>query len=152
MSPSHNSKIKSITLVVSVAIIALVFGIMLDDKVVPDAKKSLMTEEAAEKNSNKDAEVDKEIKQILQEQATKRRKEQSVQIEQLDQKADVTIEKADGIISQTDELISKAGLPEPVSNKSTLPQNKEIPERLAKARERLDALKNKKSDKNPGEI
>ena len=152
MSPNRRSKIQSVILVVSVAIVALVFGIMLDDKVVPDAKKSLMTEEAAEKDSNKNTEVDKEIKQTLQEQAEKRRKKETAQIKQLDQKAEVTIEKADGIIAQTDKVFAKAGLPEPVSNKSALPQNKEIAERLAKARERLDALKNKKSDKTPGEI
>jgi flagellar biosynthesis/type III secretory pathway M-ring protein FliF/YscJ len=152
VSPSQRSKIQFATLVISVAIIAMVFGIILDDKVVPETKKPLMTEETAEKENVKAIEAEKEIKQTLQQQAVERRKQQSAQLEKLDQKAEATMEKANGLISKTDEAIAKAGLPEPVSANSASPQNKEIAERMAKARERLDKLKNKNTNNNPGEI
>ena len=141
MSPSRHSKIKSTALIASVAILALVFGIMLDKQVVPETKKPLMTEEAVEQDNNKTAKSDTKEKQTAQEQAAVRKKKQTAQIKQLDQKADVTIEKADGIIAQTDEIISKAGLPQPEASKQSAPENKKIAKRLADARSRLDALK-----------
>ncbi len=142
MSPSRRSQIQSITLVISVAILALVFGVMLDGEVVPEAKKSLMTEETAEQDSNKTAKVATEKKQTAQEQAKERRERQTSEIKQLDQKAEVTVEKAERLISQTDEMISKAGLTQqPTASKQIPPENKKITKRLADARSRLDALK-----------
>jgi hypothetical protein len=142
MSIQHQFKIKYATIILSVTILTVVLGVMLDGRVVPEAKKSLMTEESAEKdrsdtsNHANTAQADKE-----KTSAPDMKQTSAIQIEELDQKANATIEKAEGLITQSDRLISKAGLPKFTSSKIVSPDNKKIAQRLANARSRLDTLK-----------
>ncbi len=131
-------KIKTFTIVAVIAVMTLAFGIMLDDRVIPDAKQPLITEEAVEQQKNK---VAAESKQTAQEQSNERREKQASEIKMLDQKAKVTINNADELITQADQLISKAGLSKPTGSKAASLENKNIAKRLAEARSRLDEFK-----------
>ncbi len=131
-------KIRTFTIVAVIAVMTLAFGIMLDDRVIPDAKQPLITEEAVEQQKNKAA---VKTEQTAQEQANDRREKQASEIKKLDQKAKATIEKADGLIAQADQLIAKAGLPKPTDSEAVSPQNENIAKRLAEVRGRLDKFK-----------
>lgn len=145
MPIKRNFKIKSVTIILSVAIFILVFGVLLEDQVIPEPKKPLLTEQTAAKAKAKakekaEAKAAEKIK-TAQEVAAEKRKKQTAKIEQLDQKASTTIQKADALVVKADQLIADAGLPKPEGNKSISLGNQSITKRLAKARSKLDSLK-----------
>ena len=142
MSIQHQFNTKTIALILSVTVLTVVFGVMLDGQVVPDANKPLLTEESAEKDQIKTSETTKKALAEKRKASGERKREAAAnQIEELDQKADATIEKAESLITETNEQIAKAGLKKPSGGKVTTPKNSNITKRLAKARSKLDSLK-----------
>ncbi len=141
MSLNKKIKVETLTIVAAVAVLTLVFGIMLDDQVVPESKQPLMTEQSTEPEQAKTPEEKKELVEKRKAAAEKKRQAASSEIEELNQRADTTIEKAEGLITKTDELIAKAGLKTPEGSKTANTKNQGISRRLAKARGKLDSLK-----------
>jgi hypothetical protein len=139
MSAQSNHKIKSIILVASVAVLALMLGIMLDDSVVLKDKQPLSIEET--KRSDKDKTSIAAAKSTQSSDIEQKKQQQSNQMKELDQKTKTTIAKAEDLTKQADQLISNTGLSQSTTNKQAKSDNEKVAKRLADVRNRLDALK-----------
>lgn len=142
MSLQSNSKIQSVVLVASVAILALVLGVLLDGKVIPDAGRSLLSEEPVAINNDKSDVAESITSQTPDIEAAEQRKEQRTsQLKELDAQSKATLEKANGLTKHAEQLISKAGLKQSAGDSALPNDNEEIAKRLADVRSRLDAIK-----------
>lgn len=140
MPVQSNQKIKSILLVASVAILAMVLGILLDGNVMLKDEQPLSIEEMDAKDKTPIATTDSsqplDVK-VIKEQT----QQQSKQMIELDIKTKATMVEAEELAKQADQLISENGLPQQTKHKQVAPDNKKVAKRLTDVRSRLDVLK-----------
>lgn len=140
MPVQSNHKIKSIVLVASVAVLALVFGVLLDGNVMQKDKQPLSLEETDRKDKTPIAATDSSQPSGI-ESEEQQTQQQSKQMKELDIKTEATMVKAEELAKQADQLVSENSLQQPTKNKPVAPDSKKVAKRLADVRSRLDALK-----------
>jgi peptidoglycan hydrolase CwlO-like protein len=121
VSPQKRSKIQSIALIASVAILSMIFGIVLDGKVIPENNKPLAMEEVVVNEEHQERHAD--------------------QIKELDNKVKETTKKAEELTKRADQLISKTDIPKSTIKKQATPEGDSTSERLADLRGRLNEVK-----------
>lgn len=119
MSLQPNHKTKFIFLTVSVTSLVLVFAVTWSRYFIPNAEQLIPMEEVEGSHKNGS----------------------SAQVNELDQATSATIQKAEDLTKQANQLISKTVPHKSSINGKTMQNNKEMTTQLADMRSRLDALK-----------
>ncbi len=140
-------KLSSIVLIVSITLVTVVLGVLLDGGVVPEKKEPLVIEKVTTGEDETAATVlsDSPLEQLKNpstvDQDATQLPPQSNRLEQVGQQANNTIKEAEQLITQADNLIAQAGLPVPAGNTQMAQPDTATSKRLAAARKKLDELK-----------